>query len=71
MATIIRKELIKIKNGDLNKLCRKNKETINNIAKTLNLNSDHLYKFDRGEKTIQFKVWQKITNHLEDVCKQH
>ena len=64
MAEIIKKEVIKIKNGDLTKLCKNYGTTINKLCKELKLNPDLLYKFDRGEKTIKWEVWEKLTNNL-------
>lgn len=67
MAEIIKKESIKVKNGNLDRLCKNHNTTIYGIAKDLNLNPDLLGKFNRGERTLKWKTWELINNHLQKI----
>lgn len=69
MAEIIKKERIQIKNGDLKKLCKKNNTSVDRVQKELKLNSDLLYKFDRGERTITWEMWEEINKTLKNINK--
>ena len=69
MAEIIKKERIQIKNGNLKKLCKKSHISIDRLQKELKLNSDLLYKFDRGDRTITWEMWEEINKTLENVNK--
>ena len=64
MAEIIKKEIIKIRNGDLSRMCKKHKTSIPKVAEELNLNMDLLYKFNKGERTLRYTTWEKILKHL-------
>ena len=66
MAKIINKKVIEICNGDLKRLCETHRTSVPKVAEALKLNQDHLYKFDRGEKTIRLEVWNDITKYLID-----
>lgn len=65
MAEIIKKEKIQIENGNLKKLCKRYNKTIIELAKITGYTEDLLYKFDRGEKSLNFEAWKKICNYFD------
>ena len=60
MAEIIKKEIIKINNGDLKRMCIRKNVSIPTVAAFVSVSDDLLYRFDRGERTISLDLWEKI-----------
>ncbi|MEA3272247.1 MAG: hypothetical protein U9P90_01100 [Patescibacteria group bacterium] len=69
MAEIIKKEKLKVRNGNLKRLCRRYKTSIAKISKALKINVDHLRRFDRGERKLSWEKWDKICKHLDKLKK--
>lgn len=69
MAEIIKKEVIKVPNGQLLKLCRKYNTSISELSRETKIKDITLRKFNTGERTLSWDRWEKITNYLDTLKK--
>lgn len=65
MAEIIRKEVIKLRNGELKRLCKKKNTNINSLAKETGLKEPTLRLFDHGKRPLTWERWEIITKYLD------
>ena len=69
MAEIIKREVIKIRNGGLASLCKKNNTNIAEVARKTRITEQLLRLFNKGERTLKWEDWEKVINYLDSLQK--